>query len=708
VVDDLDGYQAYYSAKLWNLLPQIYRAYDATAPFDPTTPNPPSGPLQEIVNRIGAQAATLRRSIDRMWEDQSIESCDDWVIPYIAAQLSTNLVSSLDPRAQRLAIFNTISVRQRRGTIPALEQIAAETTGWDVRVVELYHRLSRARHGLDPPFGWPIEKAVHGPEGTRQPSLAVAAGLIGANTGTPAGGYADLRNVFGVSRAGTAFDELAYTADVRQGQGRTGWYNIPQVGVFLWRLQSVPVLGVTPVPVFGGAHHYTFDPTGRDVPLFAVSAQAFGSAWTPRDEYQLPGPIDQRLLQTALPKLYAATDPTGKSLLPNAIGLYSGPPGVASLVPLAQVSADPHDATRYVIDAVRGRVAPPHGSHPGPALQVGYCYGFASSIGAGGYERRVPGQTPAAATPVMPTVTGGGRGIVAASSGTVQIGDSLTYDHAPDFTVNGSLIVRASDQQRPLVRPAPASHGPAHWTFTGGLGSTLLLDGLFVSGGNVVLAGNFETVTLSTCTLDPGAWHGRAPRHAADGRPLSPVHLSITGTVRNLVIDRCILGPIVVAAAGIAEQVTITNSILQVVSPHDAIEIETGETSISGCTVLGKGSFRELAACNSLFCDVVTVADDQQGCVRFSAWTHGSRLPRQYESVELEPGRDLFASTDFGQPHYAQLLPTVGPDIGAGAEDGSEMGAFSQDKNPIKQRSLLIMLQESLPIGLNPVLVYVT
>ena len=46
----------------------------------------------------------MRRSLDRLWEDQSIEACEDWVIPYIAALLDTNLVPAMDaarPAARR-------------------------------------------------------------------------------------------------------------------------------------------------------------------------------------------------------------------------------------------------------------------------------------------------------------------------------------------------------------------------------------------------------------------------------------------------------------------------------------------------------------------------------------------------------------------------------------------------------------------------------
>jgi hypothetical protein len=122
MVDIPDGYEAYYSDKLWALLPAIYRAEDPTSADG-------RGPLREIVNRIGAQGAVLRRSIDRLWEDQSIETCDDWVIAYLAELLATNLVASLDARGQRIDVAKTIYYRRRKGTVALLEELAADITG---------------------------------------------------------------------------------------------------------------------------------------------------------------------------------------------------------------------------------------------------------------------------------------------------------------------------------------------------------------------------------------------------------------------------------------------------------------------------------------------------------------------------------------------------------------------------------------------------
>ena len=107
---DNDQYAAYYADKLWNLIPAIYRFQD-TDSFDH------NGPLRELVNRIGSQAAILRRATDRLWEDQSIETCDDWVIPYIADLLDARLVNGLPAREQRLNVANTIYYRRRKGTV---------------------------------------------------------------------------------------------------------------------------------------------------------------------------------------------------------------------------------------------------------------------------------------------------------------------------------------------------------------------------------------------------------------------------------------------------------------------------------------------------------------------------------------------------------------------------------------------------------------
>jgi hypothetical protein len=235
----------------------------------------------------------------------------------------------------------------------------------------------------------------------------------------------------------------------------------------------------------------------------------------------------------------------------------------------------------------------------------------------------------------------------------------------------------------------------------------------------VVLRGFFDTVLLVCTTLDPGN-AGVAPHayaQAVDGRDLVPCRLRIEGAVKSLTIDRSIVGPIRTRAGGEIETLTLTNSIVQAVGRGPAILMTTGLAEISRCTILGRANLHRLEASECILDDVVAVINAQDGCIRFSAYATGSSLPRQYECVAVAPRAPLFTTREFGQPAYAQLLANVdaailagapNATISSGAEDGSEMGAFARDKNPIKRRSILIKYQEYMPLGLVPVIIDVT
>jgi hypothetical protein len=795
-VPDRDHYEAYYAAKLWALLPGFYRSEDA-ATLDGV------GPLREIVNRIGGQAAILRRGIDRLWEDQSIETCDDWVISYIGDLLATNLVASLDARGQRLDVAKTIYYRRRKGTLGILEEIAADITGWDARVVEFFRRMGRTRHGLDPAIG-PMLGVEFADE------LQAAQGLIGPRTHTGIGGWADLRNRYGAEKAHTAFDEFFHMADFRRGVGHVGWYDIPRLGVFLWRLISFSMDQTTPVPLSGCPGHFTFDPTGRFIPLFAAAsrreAKQFGDKWIPPDEWQLPTQISTALLDAELANLY-----------PRSVAVFRQPGAEYVLVPAASVKIYP-ELGRFRFTG------------PGPVFGT-YHYGFSAPIGAGPYDRRKRG-VDATPVPLPETVVAPAAAINAAPAGTTTIDDSLTHTSAANLSGITEATIRAQNERRPVLRLTPG----AEWRLGGAADSTLFLDGLFVSGGDVVLEGDFDTVTLRCVTFDPGS-EGAPPdvfQKSADGRNLVPTHLWVEGRVRNLVLERSILGPIRTRNNGLLENLEITDSILQglrtsAVGPLTASEIKDatrvaarlrdtrdplsqfiqggfpqavkdalaaydssspptatlqgqivshlndlitgpsiftadrfagvrlsaatqallasnptgadlvrlnrllledafpleladaavslaeGDVDLKRVTVLGRALLHHLDASEVILDDLTFVEDPQSGCVRFSAWSTGSIIPRHYESVEIAPRSPLFTTRVFGQPGYAQLQQNadravLDPPRGViltGAQNGSEMGTFSDQKNAIKERSLLIKYREFMPLGLVPVVFYV-
>ena len=375
--EDRDLYQSFYTEHLWRLLPEIYRASDSSD-------SGKKGPLRELVERLGAQVAVVRRSIDRAVEDQSIESCDDWLIPYIGDLLATNLVAGLDARGQRLDVAKTIYYRRRKGTVAVLEEIAADITGWNARVVEFFRRLARSRHGFDPAIGLDRTEAI-------------IAGLRGSLSGAPAGGFADLRHAGCAQKSRTAFDEFFHTADFRRGRDASGWHNIPRLGVFLWRLKSFEYALSIPVEDSQCPGQFTFDPTGRELPLFARDFRdpsQYGDAWVTPDEWMLPGRISSELLNRVPDRLY-----------PDSFAVVDVSAAGETLIPFSSIQTSP-ERGRY------RQAAPPA---PGAVRRVRFHHGFSSEVGAGPYDRRallmeaLPTPPPTAAA-----VGGGGTQLQAA------------------------------------------------------------------------------------------------------------------------------------------------------------------------------------------------------------------------------------------------------------------------------------------------------
>jgi hypothetical protein len=595
MADSPDGYDSYYADRLWQLLPRVYRRLDSD---DPSI----TGPLQELLTRIGMQVAVVRRSIDRLWADQSIETSDDWVIPYIGDLLDTNLVNGLDPRGQRLDVAKTIHYRRRKGTVAVLEELARDVTGWDAHIVEAFRRLSRTRHNLDPPVGpGPLAAALPTacptptpPVGAPQPSdLLRHEGLIGELTATPAGGFADLRSPHGAALADTPFDEFFHTADLRLGQGALGWYGIPKLLVFLWRRQSFQLVDGTPVAVRGCPSQYVFDPTGREIQLYLPppppEADDEVDSWTSAAEWQTPGPLTASLLEAIQDPGNAPTEQPQHAPYPDAneipplYGATTGTPAEPAVIDVWP------ELGRFTLVST---LADP--------LTVSYQFALPAPIGAVPYDRTLYRDPPAVVAPEAQVAGGSGLDAQLAGSGgagTVTIADSNTYTALSDVGSTaapiGSLLIRAGDDQRPCVRLKRAASGqpPNAWVFTGGdpVNSQLVLDGLLVSGGDIVLRGAFASVRLTGCTTDPGTLDatGAALGKSVDGRPLAPTRIWIeadpnakadaAGAIGRLAIDHCILGPIRTRNGGAVETLSISDSIVQGIAPAASTALATGD-----------------------------------------------------------------------------------------------------------------------------------
>lgn len=700
-----DGFERYYAEKIWEWIPSTYRHEDGLA-------DPPYI-LRAIIEILARQAAIARRTSDRLWEDQFIQTCDDWAVPYIGNLLGTRLVGSPNRRGRRVDVARTIFYRRRKGTLIVMEALIQNITEWEGVVVESFKRLARSRHRLDPK----------------------PARFIGPLTRTPPGGSADLR--FG--RAGEVldgpFDDMAHTADFRRIEGYQGRFNIPKLNFFLYRLFAFEVLKATPWDF--GDQRFTFDPSGRDIPLFRQNQKIGNTSLATVQEWQLPAPTPCRLLEQFKP-----------DLIPGTVALAVAPSEEVGALPaqsiqagnLATWSLPAAPGIEAFIDPVLGRfllTSAPAGQDKVYAAR--YYYGFSSTVGAGTYVR-----SQSVLQEDVIDFDGGldqpgpVAGFSLPSTGAHQFINSKTYQPA-NSSLDGikELVLQAADRQRPYVKLVPGA-GQKHWIFKAAGKTpeddvrTLTLEGLWLgilpaelapnSGSEftpletlLVLEGDFDWVRISHCTLDPGGERARVERDASEVIP--SVSLEIRGQVKELIIESSIVGAIRESTSETdpcsAGRIVIRDSIVRSLVPGTAaIETRVAELTLERVTVFGHVSVNRLDATEALIQGTVRVLDNQHGCFRFSTAndTPDKRMPRHYESPLFAPQipNHFFTSRRFGDPGFAQLSATAPNTVVRGAENRSEMGVFNSLLNPFKRDDLETKVFEFMPFGLIPQFIFET
>ena len=510
---------SYTADKVYELLPAIYRIRDADL----------SEPLKALLSVIAEQARVVESDIGQLYDNWFIETCQEWVAPYIGDLLGVRGLHPVSDStfSQRAQVANTISYRRRKGTATMLEQLAHDTTGWNARAVEFFELLATTQHfnhiRLD-------------------------------NLRTP-----DLRQTNQLELIDTPFDIAAHTADVRHIAKDRGKHNIPNIGIFLWRLQAYPLLEADAFS--HGDGRFSFSPLGNDMPLFN-QPQTETEITHLAEEINVPDRLRRRPLYDELEALREAiitgqpkikvyfndTQPVLQLFRPDLVD-PAIPPEAIVICNLSDWRRPPPD--RVGVDPVLGRIAFPTGVTP-PQLKVSYAYGFSGDIGGGPYERRQreaqAGQVDTIAKPEaldalievsaseVNTLTDAINSWDDTQPGTViQIEDNRTY--AENLTIamtDTILVIQAKNGQRPVVI--------GDITITGGAEtSRLTLNGLLIAG-QITVQDNLAELNIEHCTLVPG--------HAltTDGKPQEPgrpsIDVSDTNDRLNLTIDRSIVGPI--------------------------------------------------------------------------------------------------------------------------------------------------------------------
>ncbi len=517
------------SDQLYELLPAIYRLRDLEQ----------GEPLRLLLSIIGEQVGLVEADIGRLYDNWFIETCDEWLVPYLADLLGVRGLHAISPTGftQRAYVANTLSYRRRKGTAPMLEQLARDTTLWPCRAVEFFELLSTTQY------------LNH----LRPHSLR-----------TP-----DLRLIDVLARLDTPFDTIAHTAEVRRIAVERGRYNIPNVGLFLWRLAAYPLAEVAPRAVTQPADgRYSFTSLGYDAPLFnrPQTEETIGYL---ADETNVPDAI--RLLAFHLDLAAYQTQNSG---IPPADrpknSLYYGPD--ASLVikrdglPVPPMDVicmnlsqwDRPPAGKVGVDVARGRIAFAVGETPGE-VTAGYRYGFSGDLGSGPYDRRRlvrPGEPPleaylnSVAEPdglgLRLKVSAGDFTTIAAAlvqwqaqgqpDAVIQIEDSRTYEENLAIPMTAAdLVIQAKNSERPTLIGDIAVGGSAE--------GRLVFDGLLIAGSLAVGPGNsLRQLELRHCTLAPGV------RLDIDGAPQQPETPSLTVELPNdhlrVRLERCLSGPL--------------------------------------------------------------------------------------------------------------------------------------------------------------------
>lgn len=693
--------------KLYTLLPAFCRIRDTEH----------GEPLKEFLSVIAEQIAIIEEDLAQLNDDMFIETCSEWVVPYIGDLVKARSIFIFPdaPFNQRALVANTMAYRRRKGTAAVLEQLARDVTGWNAGAVEYFQVLATTQYLNHP----------------RPGNLSLV----------------DLRDGDGLEQLNRPFDRITHRVDVRRIESRRGKYNIPNVGIFLWRIGSHPS---TLAPAFAlDERRFHFDPLGKDTPLYnrpETEDQISHLA----EPINVPMPISRRMLKRDLAAYYGL-DPRGvvKSILIQKDGELVIPaaasPPMEQLSDLIQVCdlSDLKDAggtvigwvnlpeDKIAIDPLLGRLAFPQNQPPPDTVRVTYRYGFSAMMGGGEYGRADTfdsalqptvsvSKGPADASTIQDALDP-----LAGSGGVVEIQDNEYYLETPQIRTPGGMKIelRAADEQRPILVLDD------ELVISGGENAEVTLNGLFISGGFLRIPSQdpqngenrLRKLCLKHCTLLPG------PSPEINGVPAQPAASRLLVESLNTVveIEQCIIGGL---RAVDGAKVRIADSIVDAGS-RTAVAFAGPDGSGAGAplkvinsTIIGKVHtlVMELASNTIFFADLddsdpwpgpVMTQRLQQGCVRFSYLPPGSQGPRRYNCQpkdEAQKGgiRPVFTSLRYGDTGYCQLNGHCPPEILQGADDEAEMGAFHHLYQPQRQANLRARLDEYLRFGLEAGIFY--
>jgi hypothetical protein len=392
--------------RLYRLLPALYRQRDQLR----------GEPLRALLDVLEKELQALEADIEDTYANWFIQTCDTSRIPYIGHLAG---IADMHPEeivfpTQRRQVGNSIAYRRRKGTIATLERVLADGTGWAAAALEMGRQVS---------FSQDVEQA--------RPTMGRTVDVRDLTAlADPEGAFTTLAHLLEARRIDPALKRATDGLLAERQPGRRGKYNLPNVGIFFWRLRSYAMTG-SAAHVVGPACgtkllRYTFHPLGEDMQLF-TRPEPPASISDRVQATNVPGPITRELLNADLQSYLRRYERLGYGIGPAATLAYG--PGRSmevryeearlSQLPgsdrqrLTVVATPAHpdkvvavdlsgwetdagivalkswarDGKQVAIDPQLGRLVWLDEERSPGVLRVNYSYGFSAEIGGGPYRR---------------------------------------------------------------------------------------------------------------------------------------------------------------------------------------------------------------------------------------------------------------------------------------------------------------------------------
>lgn len=661
--------------RLYQLLPAVYRERDEAEGL----------PLRALLRIIADQDRILYAGIGRLWDNFFIETCDRWAIPYLGDLVGNNLLHDTHRLATpdtaralftdlagrelrppiairtRADVAKTIYYRRRKGTLPMLEELARDVTGWPVYAVEFFELL-----------GWTQWVRNH----RRMHCLR-----------TP-----DIRRIEPMDRLNGPFDFISHTVDVRPISQQAGWYNIKNIGFFVWRLGSYPMSNVRARPVTPnpGEWRFHFSPLGNPAPLLGRWRREGDEAGL-ATELHVPAPIrcpffyeDLKHYQNTEPPrpdftdfygLFAPINNNPMVVFPDASFFIfrNAVPVHPAQDPNASIHAfepqivsrrldpwpdDPPTEKLIAIDIEHGRIAVgANWEDETESLDVYYHYGFSADLGGGPYERGKWLVRPEladlhlevgenASLPQFSNMSDAFQKWVdeGRPNAIITILDNRTYEVSGNLQLAADrwIVIQADNKQRPHVRVPDAGE----LQVVGQPRSELTLSGILFEGG-IRVTGDLGRLRVIHSTLVPGRGFNENGKPLGTDPSLTVEGGSVTEPLNaefaelRVEIAFSVTGPLQLPEH--ANGLWVLDSIVDGIPGQDGglgmaicgsgagSDPSGPPASLERVTIIGGSRVKKLLlASEVIFTDPVVAIQRQEGCVRFSFVPHESVTPRRY------------------------------------------------------------------------------